>query len=112
MLGYPHRLEAGTRRIDPDHQRQQIADWRLAPRVGIRACISGRFWPGAEMQFKQFAQRPDGLQIFLADPRAQAPAQDRTGMYGPPPFCKRNMRMAEVVCVNVSGLCWSSDLLA
>ena len=34
------------------------------------------------------------------------------GMYGPPPFCKRRMRMTEKVCANVSGLCWSSDLLA
>ena len=33
-------------------------------------------------------------------------------MYGPPPFCKRKMRMTELVCANVSGLCWSSELLA
>jgi hypothetical protein len=35
------------------------------------------------------------------------------GMYGPPPpLCKRKMRKTELVCANVSGLCWSSDLLA
>lgn len=40
-------------------------------------------------------------------------AVDRvTGMYGPPPFCKRRMRMQNMVCANVFGLCWSSDLLA
>jgi hypothetical protein len=33
-------------------------------------------------------------------------------MYGPPPFCKRKMRKTDLVCANVSGLCWSSDLLA
>jgi hypothetical protein len=33
-------------------------------------------------------------------------------MYGPPPYCKRKMRKTELVCANVSGLCWSSDLLA
>ena len=34
------------------------------------------------------------------------------GMYGPPPYCKRKMKVTELVCANVSGLCWSSDLLA
>ena len=34
------------------------------------------------------------------------------GMYGPPPFCKRKMRMTELVCANVFGLYWSSELLA
>ena len=34
------------------------------------------------------------------------------GMYGPPPFCKRKMQMTELVCANVFGLCWSSELLA
>jgi len=36
----------------------------------------------------------------------------QTGMYGPPPFCKRRMRMTELVCANVFGLDWSSELLA
>jgi hypothetical protein len=36
----------------------------------------------------------------------------RTGMYGPPPYCKRKMKVTELVCANVSGLCWSSYLLA
>ena len=36
----------------------------------------------------------------------------QTGMYGPPPFCKREMRMTELVCANVFGLYWSSELLA
>jgi hypothetical protein len=35
-----------------------------------------------------------------------------TGMYGPPPYCKRKMKVTELVCANVSGLCWSSYLLA
>ena len=40
-------------------------------------------------------------------------AERRHGMYGPPPCCKRKMKMTELVCANVSGLCWSSgDLLA
>ena len=34
------------------------------------------------------------------------------GMYGPPPFCKRKVRMTELVCANVFGLYWSSELLA
>jgi hypothetical protein len=34
------------------------------------------------------------------------------GMYGPPSFCKRKMKMTELVCANVFGLCRSSDLLA
>jgi hypothetical protein len=38
--------------------------------------------------------------------------QAHASMYGPPPFCKRKMRMTGKVCANVSGLCWSSDLLA
>jgi hypothetical protein len=31
-------------------------------------------------------------------------------MYGPPPFCKRRMKMTELVCANVFGLYWSSEL--
>jgi hypothetical protein len=33
-------------------------------------------------------------------------------MYGPPPFCKRKVRMTGLVCANVFGLDWSSELLA
>ena len=36
----------------------------------------------------------------------------QSGMYGPPPFCKRIVRKAELVCANVFGLYWSSELLA
>ena len=36
----------------------------------------------------------------------------KLGMYGPPPFCKRKVRMTELVCANVFGLDWSSELLA
>ena len=35
-----------------------------------------------------------------------------SGMYGPPPFCKRKARMTELACANVFGLYWSSELLA
>jgi len=68
------------------------------------------------MTFQALAHRP--LEVRWAMTLVlrivvQAWASDRqTGMYGPPPFCKRRMRMAELVCANVFGLYWSSDLLA
>jgi len=48
-------------------------------------------------------QRPDSS---LREYRRQS------GMYGPPPYCKRKVRMTEMVCANVFGLYWSSELLA
>jgi hypothetical protein len=36
----------------------------------------------------------------------------RSGMYGPPPFCKRKMRMTELVCANVFGLNWGKPNIA
>jgi hypothetical protein len=30
-----------------------------------------------------------------------------SGMYGPPPGCKRKVRGTRLVCANVYGLCWS-----
>jgi len=33
-------------------------------------------------------------------------------MYGPPPFCKRKVRVTELVCAHVYGLCSEDDLLA
>ncbi len=41
-----------------------------------------------------------------------AVAMRQSGMYGPQPFCKRKVRMTELVCANVFGLYWSSELLA
>ena len=34
------------------------------------------------------------------------------GMYGPPPFLQAKNESDVLVCANVFGLCWRSDLLA
>ena len=40
------------------------------------------------------------------------PVGRQTGMYGPPPCCKRKNESDGLVCANVFGLCWESRLLA
>jgi hypothetical protein len=39
-------------------------------------------------------------------------SSEEARMYGPPLLRKRNVRMSQMVCANVYGLCWSESLLA
>jgi len=64
--------------------------------------------PSSSTQEFQSTRLRDGSNVsleFRADCR-------QWGLYGPPPFCKRKMRETELVCANVFGLNWNSDLLA
>jgi hypothetical protein len=65
---------------------------------------------GAELRDEDFFKQAEDDEEFAFCRFRSCSGQ--SGMYGPPPFCKRKVRMTELVCANVFGLYWSRELLA
>ena len=98
-LSFPgglNRLQLGSRNLNA-----QIA--ALAHRAVFQACVAGSF---AVIAISSV------VLVVLTNPLLGFVLNELTGMYGPPPNCKRKRDGQGWFCANVYGLCWREDLLA